>query len=85
MAGLLFLMPLASGADIQRKPCPILNYFPAQKEVLVPLGPDHEDTMLATPKSLVYGPRHTKIKGKKWSEDSGLCSVEVKSFIHVKH
>ena len=85
MARLLFLMPLASGDDIQMKPCPILNHFPAQKEVLVPLGPDHEDTMLATPKSLVYGPWHTKIKGKKWSEDSGLCSVEVKSFVHVKH
>lgn len=85
MSGLLFLMPLAPEADIQRKPCSILNHFLAQKEVLVPLGPDHEDTMLATPKSLVYGPRHTKIKGKKWSEDSGLYSVEVKSFIHVKH
>lgn len=37
--GLLFLMPSDLGLDIQRRPCLNLNHFPAQKKVLVPLGP----------------------------------------------
>lgn len=67
----------APGPDIQRKSQPILN-FPAQKVVPISLEPDYEDTMLVIPKSLFNGPQHIKIKGEK-SEDSGLCSAEVKT------
>lgn len=33
--GLLVLTPSALVPDIQRRPCPIFNHFPVQKEVLV--------------------------------------------------
>lgn len=65
MRRLTIFNALALGPDIQRRPCPNLNHFPAQKKVLVPLGPDHEAVMLVIPKSLFYGPQQTKIKGKK--------------------
>lgn len=83
--GLLFLMPPALRPVIQRKPGLILHHFPAQKEVLVPLGPDHEGTVLVSPKYLFYDPQHTKTKGGGRSEGSGLYSVEVKSLVPVKH
>ena len=72
-------MPLALGPDIQRIPCPTLNHFPAQKKVLVLLGPDHEDITLVVAKSLFYGPLQTKIKGKKEARvmDKTLSSCEV--------
>lgn len=51
--GLLFLIPSDSGPDI---PCPILNNFPAHKEVMVPQWPDREGIMLIVPKSLFSAP-----------------------------
>lgn len=56
-------MPPALGPVIQRKPGLILHHFPAQKEVLIPLGPDHEGTVLVSPKYLFYDPQHPKTKG----------------------
>lgn len=78
-------MPPALRPVIQRKPGLILHHFPAQKEVLVPLGPDHEGTVLVSPKYLFYDPQHTKTKRGGRSEGSGLYSVEVKSLVPVKH
>lgn len=57
-------MSLAPGPDSQRGPCPTLNHFPIQKEVTVPLGPEHEDVLII-PKCLSYALQHVILKAKE--------------------
>lgn len=59
-----------------------MNHFPVQKEVIVPLGPEHEDVMQVILKYLFSALQYVILKAKETKKEAtegqrvahGLCS-----------